>query len=116
MSIINRSLLFVTPKEPLHAWIRALDPNHDGERAGTIVGYMIPPIDEWEDEEKILRQVWPIVFEQELESRWKNEADWPTPRTLGLFREFFVVAFCPIVDDLCGWEIEPEEWDSPDDD
>jgi hypothetical protein len=108
MSLINRSLLFVSPRAPLHAWISALDPEHD-EKSGTTIAYLIPVLDDFDDREKILRQVWSTIFELELIALWEDESKWPAARSLELFREFFDIAYCSMVDDLCGWEIEPEE-------
>lgn len=107
MSQINRALMLVTPKAAHLAWMKSVAPDFGGD-PGERTGYLIPEYDTPDDVEKILAQVWEIIFEEELESWDRDEASWPTPRTLERFREHFDVEVSSIVEDLCGWEIEQE--------
>jgi len=99
--MINRSAVVVKPKQPYIDWASGLDdsgivPNPDTEQSV----YLIPPFDDDEHAKRILRKLYPVIFESELEAWHLLEAAWPQNRTYALFLKWFEVSFHSMVDDL----------------
>ncbi|MFM9967391.1 MAG: hypothetical protein ACKVQK_03150 [Burkholderiales bacterium] len=104
--MLNRSILIVRPRQPFIDWVAGLDgdptpPTADGEQ--TV--YLIPAYEDEDEAEAVLEAVWEDVFEKELWSWHTTEADWPKPRTLELFRQWFDIEMHSVVEDVCGYEI-----------
>jgi len=68
--------------------------------------YLIPRQDSLEVEEAVLEAVYAEIFERELLSWHLDQARWPAPRTLALFRQWFKLELCGLVVDLTAGAIE----------
>ena len=93
---LNRSVLFVLPKQPYVDWARK-DPamsflNLEKLRdEGT--AYLIEDSNSLRGREKLLDRYWRRIFEQELEAWTSRRSDWPKKRTRGMFEEWFDVFY-----------------------
>lgn len=93
---LNRSVLFVLPKEPYLEWARkdpamsflTLEKLRDEGTA-----YLIEDSDVVHGREKLLRRHWRSIFEQELEAWTSRRSEWPKKRTLQMFEEWFDVFY-----------------------
>ena len=104
MSEINRSLLILKPKQPFLDWILTLDNDQDltlEEVHQDSTSYLIPEIWQDSDEQVILKSYYDVLFEEQLEAWWTDEADWPKKRNLKMFLAWFEVEFYSLVLDLC---------------
>ncbi len=87
---INRSAVIVRVKQPFIDWANSLD---DGPSANLrthestlmLVDEMEDPA-EWPHAEKGL---WERIFEYQLSGWHRDPKDWPHPRTLSMFHEWF---------------------------
>ena len=108
--MLNRGVLIVRPKQPYLDWAAQLDdsglvPDPEGEKTG----YLIP---EFESDRRSLRDfgdVYPEVFERELDGWHTDESAWPQNRTFAMFKEWFDIELHSVVEDLCAYEIEDDE-------
>ena len=104
--MLNRAVLIVRPKQPYIDWAAGLDdsglvPDAEGEK--TV--YLIPSFEDDDEAEEILKQVYPEIFERELDAWHTDEADWPEKRTLAMFKQWFDVELHSVVEDICEYEI-----------
>lgn len=53
----------------------------------------------------------PALLDRGRELRCSDEDAWPTPLSFELFEEWFEIHFSPLVQDLCGAELEVLEVD-----
>lgn len=102
--MLNRSSLIVRPNQPFLDWVASYDgssvtPSEVGPDQAV---YLIPEYLYDLDAHKVLKQVYETIFELELEGWCLDEAKWPVPRTLAVFKEWFTVEFHSMVIDLCG--------------
>jgi hypothetical protein len=109
--MLNRGALIVRPAKPYIDWASSLDdsgvlPLADGEK--TV--YLVPSFEDDEEAEKVLRRVFPHVFENELHGWHTDEAAWPKRRTLAMFKKWFNIELHSVVEDLCGYGIREEEF------
>src|SRR5438874_5738361 len=74
----------------------------------------LPEIWQDSDQPAILEWCYDILFEEQLESWWTDEALWPKERDLKMFLDWFEVEFHSLVLDLCNEPIRLSE-DEPDD-
>ena len=118
MSEINRSLILLKPKQPFLDWLRALDDDDNNltlkELSDDSTAYLVPEIWQDSDQPAILEWCYDILFEEQLESWWTDEALWPKARDLKMFLDWFEVEFHSLVLDLCNEPIRLSE-DEPDD-
>ena len=105
MSEINRSLIVVKPKQPFLDWTRALD---DESKELTLESmcedstvYLVPEIWQDSDQRAVLEWGYDILFEDQLEAWWTDDAAWPKERDMKMFLEWFEVEFHSLVVDLC---------------
>jgi len=105
MSEINRSLIILRPKQPLLDWAGSLDDESKDLTLESLnddsTAYLIPEICEDSDQEEFLKTCYDILFEEQLEGWWTDEAAWPQPRDLKMFLNWFEVEFHSLVFDLC---------------
>ncbi|HEY6940108.1 hypothetical protein [Dokdonella sp.] len=99
--MLNRAALIVRPRQPFLDWAAALEqdgvnPDPDGEQ--TV--YLIPEPDDNEEAERILQEVYPHVFENELDSWWTDESAWPQERSFAVFMAWFAVEIHTVIHDL----------------
>ena len=72
--MLNRAALIVRPKQPYLDWAAGLE--EDGvhpDPAGEQTVYLIPEPEDDADAERILQEVYPHVFENELDGWWTDE-------------------------------------------
>jgi hypothetical protein len=109
--MINRGSVIVRPKQPYLDWAAQLDdsgivPDPQDER--TI--YLIPEYDSDVEAMEILANCFDIIFEEELGGWHTDESAWPRKRTFALFREWFSFEFHSVVEDLCDYEIDDDDY------
>ena len=105
MRELNRSAIVVAPKRPFLEWLQSVDPSsseltlHELGREPSM--YLLPECESDEDFADCLREMFPVIFEGELEGWWTDESAWPGTRTFDTFQEWFDCRFHSIVIDLC---------------
>ena len=104
MSEINRSLIILRPKQSFLDWARSLDDESNDLTLESLneesTAYLIPEILEDSDQEEFLKTCYDILFEEQLEGWWTDEAAWPQQRDLRMFLDWFEVEFHSLVFDL----------------
>ncbi len=108
--MINRGAIIIRPKQPYIDWADRLDdsdilPSTDGER--TI--YLVPEYEDDLEAMDVLTRCYDILFEAELFGWCTDETTWPKNRTLAMFRDWFLVEFHSVVEDLCSYEVVDDE-------
>lgn len=103
LPMLNRSVVIVRPKKPFFDWLRTLpDPislspeQYDDDSAA----YLLPDVEDDNDQEKALRQCYEILFEELLSGWWTLENDWPKERSFLIFKEWFTCEFHSLALDL----------------
>ena len=101
---LNRSLMVVTPRLPFATWAGSLASREDAGEVGDVgedgTAYLVPPVRDMEDEDRILEKLHQRVFENQLEACVKDPGRWPPERNLDTFLEWFDVSFHGVVLDL----------------
>ena len=93
MRELNRSAIVVTPKRPFLEWLHSVDPTsshltlHDLAQEPTI--YLVSECESEEDFDDCLRELFPRIFEDQLEGWWTDQSVWPPDRTLDTFQAWF---------------------------
>ena len=108
--MLNRAALIVRPKEPFIQWALSIDNDGIGPEADdeqTV--YLIPQFDDQRGFERILKKIWPEIFECELEDWYTDETLWPPNRTYAMFKKWFRVEYHTVIEDLCGLPLEVDE-------
>jgi hypothetical protein len=108
--MLNRAVLIVRPKQPYLDWAAGLDdsglvPEFEGEKTA----YLIPSFEDDAEAEAVLQQIFPEIFERELEGWHTVESDWPKKRTLAMFKQWFHLELHSVVEDICGYELVEED-------
>lgn len=113
MTEINRSLIILKPKQPFLDWARSLD---DEDKNFTLkdlredsTAYLVPEVWDYHEQHELLEACFGILFEEELEGWWTDEAAWPKERDLKMFLDWFEVDFHSLVFDLCNEPIRVVE-------
>ena len=105
MSEINRSLIILKPKQPFLDWAQTLDDEDENltleQLAEDSAAYLIPELWQDSDEQELLESFYDVLFEEQLEGWWTDEANWPQNRNLKMFLDWFEVEFHTQVFDLC---------------
>ena len=104
MLTLNRSAIRVIAKQPLVDWLQSTDP---GEPAMTLEEandepsiYLIPECEDDQEFAEQLNEVFPAIFEAELEG-WDIDRDqWPQKRGFEIFCEWFDCQFHSMLVDL----------------
>ena len=105
MSVINRSAVIIRPLPPYLAWAKQDDTTNIAERVFEDLRtaphvYLLPEYEDAESEREVLEDFWPELFAAMLNGWLTDEQQWPKDRTREMFREWFDVQMCPVVDDL----------------
>ncbi|MBI3666602.1 MAG: hypothetical protein HY236_10335 [Acidobacteria bacterium] len=104
MRELNRSAIVVTPKQPFLEWLHSVDPTssdltlHDLGREPII--YLVPECESEEAFADSLREMFPVIFEDQLAGWWTDQSAWPVNRTLDTFQAWFDCQFHSMVMDL----------------
>ena len=114
---INRGLIVLLPKQPVHDWIMRVDPNPPQltleelrqEQDGFLVSQH--QVETIEDAERWIHRRWKMFFDLFLHDWYTDESWWPKNRSLKMFKEWFEVQYHSMVWDLSDETIEHEDWD-----
>ena len=108
--MLNRGVVIVRPKQPYLDWAAGLDDSGivpDPSDEQTV--YLIPSYEGDEAAWKILENVYPTIFENELYGWHTDEAAWPRGRDFAMFKDWFEVELHSIVEDLCDFAIVDDD-------
>jgi hypothetical protein len=112
MKTINRTALFVTPKQPYVDWANSLGDGGPLLSADKVyaTAILIPDTYDEYNYENWIKKNWREIFEQELEA-WMLDSDcWPEKLTHKMFMQWFTVLVSDTVLDLGKKPIEIEEF------
>lgn len=100
--MINRSVVMVIPKKPFYKWEKNVFPD-----LGSIEGqlheynsYLLKDSILPSEHQKVLRNDWDWIFENELNDICTDENTWPQERDWETFTEWFDLKFSTVVMDL----------------
>jgi len=112
--VVNRTAVFVVPREPYYEWAQALDDDgpmiDDLPRQDRGSAYFIEPLSNPSDVEGAIKGCWSWIFEEMLVGWHRVERDWPPNRTYKLFLEWFEVYLVEPVFDLADMPLRQEEF------
>ena len=101
--MLNRCLVIVTAKKPFREWLLSL-PDPCDETIDEInddpSAYLLPEFDDDEERDWILKEYFPMIFEDQLFAWWIQAEDWPQNRNFKMFKKWFDVEFHSTVEDL----------------
>ncbi|MFM9862142.1 MAG: hypothetical protein ACKVRO_00925 [Micropepsaceae bacterium] len=101
--MLNRCAVIVRPAQPYVDWAAAL-PDADADIVPDPGGeqnvYLLPDLADEGDIDEMIAGAFGIIFENELESWCVDEAKWPKPRTLDMFKAWFTIEVHSIIHDL----------------
>jgi hypothetical protein len=104
MRELNRSAIVVTPKRPFLGWLHSVDPSSlDLTLYDIGQEPMIYLVRECESDEEFgdrLRDIFPVIFEDQLAGWWTDQSAWPTHRTFDTFQDWFECRFYSLLMDL----------------
>ena len=113
--MINRTALIVRAKQPFLDWLKTLPdpPEHDLTLESVNIEprvYLIPEDYDEEDEDMVLRLIYPTVSSFELGGWWTDPNDWPEITSLDLFKDWFDVRLHSVIEDLVDEPLIDEEF------
>jgi len=109
--MVNRGVLIVKAKEPFREWVSTLhspdqitikDINDD------CTAYLIPEFDDDHERDRILKRIYPDIFNKQLFDWCMDEDRWPQKRTLTLFKKWFSLDFHSVVEDMVDGDLYTE--------
>ena len=109
--MINRSAVSVSRKQPFWDWADQLDdadPRAAEDQESTV--YLLPSYDDDVEAMEQLSKVWDVIFQEELAGWHLIEEDWPSNRTFAMFRKWFDFEFHSVVEDLCDFPLEDDDF------
>lgn len=118
--MLNRCAIILRPKRPYLSWVetigRVLSKECGGafsDADGDRTVYLIPSEEELDSINEVIERIYPDLFERELSEWYEDEALWPKPRTLKMFREWFDVEVCTMIVDLVDAPLIEDEAPAP---
>jgi len=116
MRRVKRTAISLKPKQPYIQWANGLD--EDGVKIGIDFTpeenvYLLPDNEDQQyDLETLLAPYYQAIFEEELGSWHRVEADWPARRDLTTFLAWFEVELHSMVLDVVGgWLLRSERYE-----
>ena len=109
--LINRAIAVITPRQPFIDWANSLEldqPRLTLVQARSDIRALLIPEPE---RRRFIEMNYVFIFEDELTVWSRDKMQWPEPRTLGLFGEWFDVEIHTLVFDLGEDVIVSEEMD-----
>ncbi len=105
MNPINRSVAVVLPKKPFLEWARLGD---DEGMAGSVLesmhedpsAFLLPEFLDDDEREAMIEHFSATIFERMLDGWLRDSSGWPKNRDYKMFKEWFEVRVCSVVDDL----------------
>ena len=89
--VADRSAFVLVPEQPMLDWVRQV--TGDELDMDTLFGeaevYLVPAFEEDDEMDAVLEQMWPKLFEIELQTWTRDKASWPQKRSLELFMDWF---------------------------
>jgi len=112
MKILNRSVVIVKPRQPYVDWANSLDDSSFTleELRTDNTAFLVPEIEIDSDNERVLKQYCPVMFQHELSAWCPDKETWPKNRNLSMFKEWFGVSFHSMALDLLPISIELEDF------
>lgn len=109
---INRAALVVRPRQPYLDWAASVDdeaPLQAKDLPNRVSVYLVGEDSKEEAETAPLKNYYEEIFELELAAWYTDEDQWPKPRTLTLFHEWFEAVGESLVLDLESNPIKTEK-------
>jgi hypothetical protein len=104
MKLVNRAVLVLKPTEKMLAWINAVGEESDSvtmeEAQDMTNAYLLPEIEDDEEQARYIRFRARKLFEHELESWCTDPGKWPSDRKYKTFLDWFRVEVSEMVFDL----------------
>lgn len=118
--VLNRSAVFLLPKQPALDWLLRVDPNPmditlEQLRQEPEVFLVPQSLEMHEQAVRWVNQNWKSFFEQFLDGWFTDESMWPQQRSRKIFNEWFDIHFSSMVFDMAKDELEVEDWGDGDD-
>ena len=110
--MVNRCIATVRVREPFLEWLRGLlDPCDFGLDVinDDNTAYLLPEYEDDHQRDRILIGYFNAIFEEQLASWWTDERDWPSKRSLQMFKQWFDIEFHSVVLDLVDDELLDDE-------
>jgi hypothetical protein len=104
MDYINRSAVTLRPKQPYLEWTRLDDTTgiadvvHGSMNQDPTV-FLLPGYENDEEQQDVLQEFWPVLFEAMLDGWLRDPGRWPQDRTFKMFEEWFDVQMLSTVRD-----------------
>ncbi len=91
IEMVQRSAMFLMPKQPFIDWVNATYPDDTPINLKTCEGelYLLPDFDELKQMESWLIRNFDNIFIEQLDQWYTDETGWPQNRTLKMFKEWF---------------------------
>jgi len=110
--MLNRCAVIIRPAQPFIDWAASLPgadpqilPDIDDEQNV----YLLPDLADGGDVDEMIAEAFGIMFENELEGWCIDEATWPRPRTLAMFKEWFMIEVHSVIHDLAADPLTDDE-------
>jgi len=115
MRLINRVLLILNPKQPYVDWVENLEeePITLEDLTEDTMAYLVPELDDEEEQQEYLQTHYTQFFECELNSWSLDQREWPDQRDFQTFQNWFEVSFHSMVLDMDSEPFEREDWEEP---
>ncbi|WP_374581592.1 hypothetical protein [Pseudoduganella sp.] len=116
---INRSAIFLLPKQPVLDWLLRVDPNPmditlEELREEPEVFLVSQTLETHEDAVRWVNQHWRTFLENYLMGWFTVESMWPKARSRKMLHDWFDIHLSSMVWDLGKEEIEIEDWEQDD--
>jgi hypothetical protein len=99
MDTLNRSAIVVKPKQRFLDWLHTADPTSHGTTFLDIAGEpkinLIPECDTDEDLGDVLRELCEEIFEEQLDSWYRETSAWPQDRSYDVFCQWSSISITP---------------------
>ena len=103
--MIDRSAIVVRAKQPFLDWLLQLPDPVSPDMALERVNhephiYLLPEYGFESEQDDLIAHFYGMIFEAELEGWWTDETDWPSDRTVDMFKQWFDLTFHSMIEDL----------------
>ena len=115
MRVVNRTAVSIVGAQPYVEW--TLQNDADINRGMLTIArtklfgsvFLLPEFELEEDVQEWVEENWAWMFELQLDAWTSEQASWPEPRDLKMFREWFRLDIHSVVVDVADDDIEGEE-------
>ena len=111
---VNRSVITIVVKKPFQDWLESLPEKSASEHFNLDnvnednSAYMVPAFEDQEQPMDYVKEIAPAIFEEQLESWYTDETNWPKNRDWKTFQEWFDVRIHTMAFDFCDEPLERE--------